>query len=235
MQATLCWRSTGKFRASATHLVSPLYIGAVAGLILNDHVLKQAFPGLVTGKLSDFLGLFAFAVFLSVVAQRWIVGIHMMIAVAFVAWKSPLADIVIQSWNAWMPFRIARVVDYSDLVALSVLPFSMLYLQREWATVAHGAARTVVVALISVFAFTATSQYPGEPNLSNGKGQFRDGQYDRAVKEYDEALKRWPDLAEVLYLRGIAKLNSGDTAGGEADLARAASIDPKYAPSAPGR
>jgi Flp pilus assembly protein TadD len=92
-----------------------------------------------------------------------------------------------------------------------------------------------VVALISVFAFTATSRYPGEPNLSNGKEQFREGRYDHAIKEYDEALKQWPDLAEVLYFRGIAKLNSGDTAGGEADIAKAASIDPKYTPSAPGR
>lgn len=235
MQTTPCRTSAGKFRASATHLVSPLYIGAVTGLILNDHILKQAFPGLITGKLSDFLGLFAFAVFLSVVMRHWIVGVHLTIAIAFVVWKSPLSDGMIQTWNATMPFRIARVVDYSDLVALSVLPFSMLYLQREWATAAHGRARTVVAALISVFAFTATSRYPGEPNLSNGKEQFRAGRYDHAIKEYDEALKQWPDLAEVLYFRGIAKLNSGDTAGGEADIAKAASIDPKYAPSAPGR
>jgi TPR repeat len=235
MQTTPFRGSTAKFRASATHLVSPLYIGAVAGLILNDHVLKQAFPGLVTGKLSDFFGLFALAVFLSVMMRHWIVGVHLTIAIAFVLWKSPLSDIVIETWNATMPFRIARVVDYWDLVALSVLPFSMLYLRREWATAAHGAAPTVGVALISVFAFTATSQYPGEPHLSIGKRQFSDGQYDRAIQEYDEALKQWPNLAEVLYLRGIAKLNSGDTAGGEADLAKAASIDPKYAPLVPGR
>jgi hypothetical protein len=234
-KSTSCWRPIGRFRAGATHLVSPFYIGAVAGLILNDHVLKQAFPGLITGKLSDFLGLFSFAVFMSVTMRHWIVGVHLAIAILFVLWKSPLSDIVIQGWNATMPFRIARVVDYWDLVALSVLPFSMLYLQREWTTATHGAARTVVVALFSVFAFTATSHYPGEPHLSVGKRQFSDGQYDRAIQEYDEALKQWPNLAEVLYLRGIAKLNSGDTAGGEADLARAASIDPKYAPSVPGR
>ena len=31
--------------------------GALAVLALNDHVLKQAWPGLVTGKLSDAAGL----------------------------------------------------------------------------------------------------------------------------------------------------------------------------------
>lgn len=35
----------------------PLTIGATAVLLLNDHVFKQAWPGLVTGKLSDVAGL----------------------------------------------------------------------------------------------------------------------------------------------------------------------------------
>ena len=47
-------------------LVSPLYLAALSGLLLNDFVLKSAAPGFVTGKLSDFCGLFAFAVFWSV-------------------------------------------------------------------------------------------------------------------------------------------------------------------------
>ncbi|MEU5260985.1 hypothetical protein [Amycolatopsis sp. NPDC021455] len=35
----------------------PLTVGATVVLLLNDHVLKQAWPGLVTGKLSDVAGL----------------------------------------------------------------------------------------------------------------------------------------------------------------------------------
>ena len=38
---------------------------AVAVLVSNDHVLKQHFPGLITGKLSDFAGLFFFPLFLT--------------------------------------------------------------------------------------------------------------------------------------------------------------------------
>jgi hypothetical protein len=41
-------------------LSHPLSVGATGLLILNDHVLKSAMPGLVTGKLSDFAGLFFF-------------------------------------------------------------------------------------------------------------------------------------------------------------------------------
>ena len=38
-------------------LGSPLSIGSLVVLVLNDHVLKQAWPGWVTGKLSDVVGL----------------------------------------------------------------------------------------------------------------------------------------------------------------------------------
>jgi hypothetical protein len=38
-------------------LLHPLLIVALAVLLLNDHYLKGALPGLITGKLSDFAGL----------------------------------------------------------------------------------------------------------------------------------------------------------------------------------
>lgn len=45
---------TGGFLRWAAH---PLTIAATAVLLLNDHVFKQAWPGLVTGKLSDVAGM----------------------------------------------------------------------------------------------------------------------------------------------------------------------------------
>jgi Flp pilus assembly protein TadD len=73
------------------------------------------------------------------------------------------------------------------------------------------------------------------PNLDMGRQFAADGQYERAIKEYDEALRLLPNFAEALYLRGLAKLKLGDTVGGEADIAAAAAIDGKYKPlAAPG-
>ncbi len=37
-------------------LLHPLALASLATLVVNDHVLKGAFPGLVTGKLSDIAG-----------------------------------------------------------------------------------------------------------------------------------------------------------------------------------
>lgn len=46
-------------------LASPLPLAAAAVLAANDHLLKAAFPGAITGKLSDFAGCFVLPLFLS--------------------------------------------------------------------------------------------------------------------------------------------------------------------------
>ncbi len=45
-------------------LLHPLAVGALCLLVLNDHFLKAAWPGLVTGKLSDVAGLAFFPILL---------------------------------------------------------------------------------------------------------------------------------------------------------------------------
>jgi MFS family permease len=45
----------------------PLSLGAIVLLLLNDHFLKGAFPSVLTGKLSDFAGLFFFPFLLAAV------------------------------------------------------------------------------------------------------------------------------------------------------------------------
>ena len=50
-------------------LLQPLALGAIAVLLLNDHVLKAVAPGLVTGKLSDVAGLVFFPLLLVAIAE----------------------------------------------------------------------------------------------------------------------------------------------------------------------
>ena len=45
-------------------LVHPVALAAIAVLVLNDHLGKAAFPGVITGKLSDLAGLAFFPLFL---------------------------------------------------------------------------------------------------------------------------------------------------------------------------
>lgn len=50
--------------APADGLLHPITLGALGLLLLNDHVLKAAWPGPVTGKLSDLAGLAFFPILL---------------------------------------------------------------------------------------------------------------------------------------------------------------------------
>jgi hypothetical protein len=50
-------------------LLSPWVLVCVLLLVLNDHVLKAAYPGFITGKLSDVVGLAFFPVFLQALVE----------------------------------------------------------------------------------------------------------------------------------------------------------------------
>ena len=64
MQQALPGRTVA-IRVPGDGILHPVAVAAIALLILNDHVLKQAYPGLITGKLSDFAGLVFFPIFLA--------------------------------------------------------------------------------------------------------------------------------------------------------------------------
>ena len=97
-------------RATLTH---PILLVAVALLLLNDHLLKQASPGWLTGKLSDVAGLLAFAwlwAALLPARHRWRTLAFAGTALGFVWFKSPLADGFISSFSQ-LAYPIARVID----------------------------------------------------------------------------------------------------------------------------
>jgi hypothetical protein len=51
-------------------LLHPVALAALVLLVVNDHVLKSAYPGFVTGKLSDAAGLTVFPLFLHALLER---------------------------------------------------------------------------------------------------------------------------------------------------------------------
>jgi len=96
-------------------------------LLVNDYFLKQAFPGAISGKLSDFAGLFIFSMLAIEVFSKKPAVTLALIGITFIFWKSSLSDAFISIWNLNGVYRIGRVVDYSDLMALSVLPVARKY------------------------------------------------------------------------------------------------------------
>ncbi|MGZ9112377.1 MAG: tetratricopeptide repeat protein, partial [Rhodoplanes sp.] len=60
---------------------------------------------------------------------------------------------------------------------------------------------------------------------SRGLTHLKLGQFDRAIADFDAALRLNPKMPSALYGRGKAKIKKGDAAGGNADIRSAKSID----------
>jgi len=52
------------------------------------------------------------------------------------------------------------------------------------------------------------------------------GQDDHAIEDYDQAIRLNPQYAAAFYNRGLARQRKGDTAAGDADIAKARQLQP---------
>jgi hypothetical protein len=104
-------------------LGNPLFIIAVLVMLINDWYLKQTYPGFISGKLSDFTGLFAFPFFIAALFPGRTGWVYIITFILFLYWKSPLAQPFIDGLQI-LGIPLNRVVDYSDYIALSILPLS---------------------------------------------------------------------------------------------------------------
>ncbi|MDX3189976.1 hypothetical protein PV458_16340 [Streptomyces sp. MN03-5084-2B] len=157
---------TGVFLRWAAH---PLTVGATAVLLLNDHVLKPAWPGLVTGKLSDVAGLVAAPPVLGLLLGLFLAGrigaaaAVLLTGAGFTLVKLTTAGAGAAS-AAWSVVNGPSVVlaDPADLVALPALGLSWWAWRRVTGAppLPAGLAfrvRVVVAVPVTVLAITATS------------------------------------------------------------------------------
>jgi len=108
-------------------LLHPVALASLALLVVNDHVLKTRFPGVVTGKLSDFAGMvvapLVLAAMIEVVlptTRRALVALGSALAVGLgfaLAKTWAPASYVYEHAFFWRG-RVTLVRDATDLVAL---------------------------------------------------------------------------------------------------------------------
>lgn len=138
-------------------------VAAIAVLLVNDHVLKASWPGLVTGKLSDLAGLAFFPVLLAgawELATRAVLrpraALVMVVATGLVFAATKLWPGAAHAWGllvglAQWPIRAALnggaplsaalvVVDPTDLVALPALLLPWRRLRKRASLPAPSAA-----------------------------------------------------------------------------------------------
>ena len=104
--------------------------GFILGLLLlflNDFVLKKLFYNYLTGKFSDFAGIFVFTIFWCALFPKKRLVVYFLITVFFIFWKFPHSEPLIVFINANTPLNYVRVVDSSDLLALLMIPLAYWY------------------------------------------------------------------------------------------------------------
>ena len=136
---------------------APLFIAALITLLLNDFYLKYSFSNELTGKLSDVAGLFIFSYFFSAVKPQYKKIIYWATAFAFIGWKSPLSQPLIDFGNS-IGIGLNRTVDYSDLIALLILPLSFRYFTSiSYQGFSLRKPIVAVLAITILFSFIATT------------------------------------------------------------------------------
>lgn len=142
---------------------SPFVISLCA-LLLNDLYLKWNHPGVISGKLSDFAGIFLVSLLLFAGMPPQKRGVAIGICAAFVWWKSPMSAPFIRFvQEAGVPW-FGRVVDYTDLFALvMLLPASWFVDLIDHYQISRGGLRRAIAVPaigITAVAILGTSSIP---------------------------------------------------------------------------
>lgn len=143
-------------RAKQSLLLHPHFLVSLALLLLNDFYFKYEYHNWFTGKISDFTGLFVFAVFLIVFFPSHKKMVCILCGLFFCWWKSPLSNSFIDFFN-YINIPLNRVIDYTDLLALSVLPFVYKIKEPDYPVTTLRFVAVYTMGTIALFSFCATS------------------------------------------------------------------------------
>jgi hypothetical protein len=191
-------------------LAHPISALGLVTLTLNDHVFKAAWPGPVTGKLSDFAGMLMFPPLLASVLALALPRLPVrplaltslvLTGLAFAAAKgfTAGAEVAEALWSvARGPSQF--LADPTDLIALPALLLSGWAFSRTTA-LADGVVRSLLLLLLlpaGLLATTATSpaDYPNAIWVGEVDGRLvmGDGPHDGPALRYDGTASRPDDL-----------------------------------------
>ena len=164
----------------------PLFLSSLALLLLNDLFFKYQFHNWLTGKLSDFAGLLVFSIFFITIFPSRKKLVLILIALLFCWWKSSLSTPLIYFLNTKSGIPINRVIDYTDLFALFILPLALYLKPVKYKETVLRKCIAYIIAFISVTAFTATSL----PRKLADNNKVQLDKYIRTKKDKTTIIKR---------------------------------------------
>jgi hypothetical protein len=205
-------------------IIHPFYLFCLLLLLSNDHVFKVAWPSALTGKLSDFAGLFVVGVLAAVVyppafrSRAQLMAIELALGATFVSWKIGPVEPLLNAINSWIGYPwLSRTVDATDLIALPMLAVAFAFVRsgRNWPDTGIRFRRVSLAAVLltSGFAVIATTPLPLveaelRPAILLSSGADA---YPRTLFEVEQILtergvivaKRWEESTGSISLQGV--------------------------------
>jgi len=171
-------RPSSGFRNSLVCLQHPASWAAILLLLLNDHVLKQFTPSWITGKLSDFAGLFFFPYLITAVASIFLDRIRVsrriigLVTFGFVGIGFSLLKIspFVNQWFSQVASQVLATpvhyaLDPTDTLALLTLWPSWLLWNRSYQL--HPYKFAYISLIFGALASLATSPVHGPTDISS--------------------------------------------------------------------
>ena len=102
-------------------------------------------------------------------------------ALIFILWKLPASDVFISFWNHNVPYSIGRVVDYTDYIALLIIPISYYYKPEKTLKFCENIKKiaTLGIASLAVFSFLATAGTHG--NMGTYRLEYSKSEVSQAI------------------------------------------------------
>ena len=152
-------------------LSHPMFLGSLALLVLNDHVLKGSglLPNAVTGKLSDVAGMFVAPVLLALLfgarSKSGVIAAHLAVGLGFTCLELlPVASTFASEVSALVGWRWVATSDWTDvLTTLALLPAAWLVLREAARPIEEGARAKFTQQSVGFAASLACAASTGTP------------------------------------------------------------------------
>ncbi|UZT97387.1 hypothetical protein ODZ84_19705 [Chryseobacterium fluminis] len=168
-------------------ILNYIFIICLVVLFVNDHFLKAQFSNGLTGKLSDIVGIVILPLLLTYIFPKLKTKSIWISALLFTFWKSPYSQSLIDFYNQLTFIQITRVVDYSDLSVLILLPvpYFLMHTIKEWNTFKIKNIQPFLVLFPTVLVLMSTSPPPSF-YYTYSDGNFRCYKCNITVKHTQE-------------------------------------------------
>ncbi|MDQ1161273.1 hypothetical protein QE422_001641 [Chryseobacterium sp. SORGH_AS 447] len=188
-------------------ILNPVFVGCLTLLFLNDHLFKTMYHNGATGKLSDMAGIVLFPMLLAYLFPKFRENAVFVAGAFFIFWKSPFSGSLITLYNRVSPISIHRVVDYTDLWVLLLLPIPYFLIKNSFYLKKINFLKVNVFAVLipTVFVLMSTSP-PYSYFYISEKGTLVFKGASIEIKKTKTDLLREMDVHHVAWVKDTAEV-----------------------------